>query len=157
MRGAAVLLFLIASVGGASPPDGRTQTGTLIVQVDGFVSREGSLRFALFNGPEGFPSKPEAAIRRVVFPVQGQVETARFEGVPFGSCAVSVLHDLNGNGRLDRNFLGIPREPIAVSNNPRLRFGPPRYEAARFEFNVPEMSIAIHLPRSVEMKEESRP
>ena len=37
--------------------------------------------------------------------------------------------DQNGNGKLD-TMLGIPREGIAFSHDPRLAFGPPRFAAA---------------------------
>ena len=41
---------------------------------------------------------------------------ATFEGLPPGPYAVLAFHDLNGNGILDVNFLGIPREPLGFSN-----------------------------------------
>ena len=52
--------------------------------------------------------------------------------VPPGAYALSVIHDENGNGRLDTR-LGIPREGFAFSNNPRIWFGPPSFTAARFQ------------------------
>jgi uncharacterized protein (DUF2141 family) len=51
--------------------------------------------------------------------------------MPAGAYALSVIHDENGNGRLDTR-LGIPREGFAFSNNPRIWFGPPSFESARF-------------------------
>ncbi len=50
-----------------------------------------------------------------------------------GRYMVSFYHDVNGNGRLDRTAIGIPREPVAFSNNARPRFGPPRFEKMVFE------------------------
>lgn len=55
----------------------------------------------------------------------------RFEGLPSGTYAVSLFHDENANGRLD-TVLGIPREGFGFSRNPPIRFGPPRFSAARF-------------------------
>lgn len=37
--------------------------------------------------------------------------------VPAGEIAVLVYADINGNGRLDKNFIGIPKEPVCLSNN----------------------------------------
>ena len=45
------------------------------------------------------------------------------------------MHDENGNGELDANFVGIPREPWAFSNNARGNFGPPTWEDTKFELN----------------------
>jgi uncharacterized protein (DUF2141 family) len=44
---------------------------------------------------------------------------------------VAVIHDENSNNRLD-TFAGIPREGFGFSRNPAIRFGPPRFAAARF-------------------------
>lgn len=37
--------------------------------------------------------------------------------VPACEIAVLVYADINGNGRLDKNFIGIPKEPVGLSNN----------------------------------------
>jgi len=51
--------------------------------------------------------------------------------LPPGAYALSLIHDENGNGRLDTR-LGIPREGFGFSNNPHIWFGPPSFSAARF-------------------------
>ena len=55
----------------------------------------------------------------------------RFADLPSGDYAIALVHDENGNGRLDTRF-GLPIEGVAFSRNPRLIFGPPRFAAARF-------------------------
>lgn len=44
---------------------------------------------------------------------------------------MAVIHDANANARLD-TMLGIPREGFGFSRDPAIRFGPPRFAAARF-------------------------
>lgn len=39
-----------------------------------------------------------------------------FTGLAAGRYAVLAFHDVNGNGELDQNFMGIPREPLGFSN-----------------------------------------
>lgn len=131
--------------------------GTLIVQVDGFISRDGLLRVLLFDRDEGFPSNADMALRRISVPMQSFSGGVRFEGLPFGSYAVGVYQDMNDNRRLDKNLMGIPSEPVAVSNNPRIRFGPPKFSAARFDFTSTDTSILIRLPRSASQGGGSRP
>lgn len=53
--------------------------------------------------------------------------------LPPGAYAITVFHDTNGNGELDTNFIGMPKEPIAMSNNAKAKFGPPKYEDAVFD------------------------
>lgn len=52
----------------------------------------------------------------------------KFEQVPTGKVLALLFHDLNGNGKLDTNFIGIPKEPYASSIRRRGRFGPPSWE-----------------------------
>jgi len=58
---------------------------------------------------------------------------------------VMVFHDKNLNGRLDRSFIGIPKEPTATSNNARGRFGPPKWMDVRFDLNETTTEIEIVL------------
>ena len=61
----------------------------------------------------------------------------------YGTYAATVLHDENGNGVIDKNFLGMPREGAGASNNPKPRLGPPRYDEATFTLNEPTRTVAI--------------
>jgi uncharacterized protein (DUF2141 family) len=45
---------------------------------------------------------------------------------------MAVVHDTNGNGRADTNFLGIPTEGVGVSNNVMPRMSTPTFDANRF-------------------------
>lgn len=59
--------------------------------------------------------------------------TVKFENVPSGQYAISVYHDANNYGEMDTNFIGIPTEDYACSNDAKGRFGPPKLEDAVFE------------------------
>lgn len=52
--------------------------------------------------------------------------------LPPGEYALSVFQDENNDRKLERNFIGMPKEPAALSNNLRPKFGPPRYKGATF-------------------------
>jgi uncharacterized protein (DUF2141 family) len=52
---------------------------------------------------------------------------------PEGSYAVSIGHDLNGNKRVDTNFIGLPTEQWGVSNNARPSLRAPRFDEAVFK------------------------
>jgi uncharacterized protein (DUF2141 family) len=66
--------------------------------------------------------------------------------LPAGEYALSVFQDTNDNGKLESNFIGIPKEPAGLSNNLRPRFGPPKYKDAVFTVSVDavtEQKIAL--------------
>jgi uncharacterized protein (DUF2141 family) len=59
--------------------------------------------------------------------------TCNFSDLADGSYAVSVSHDLNGNKKVDTNFLGMPTESWGVSNNARPSLRAPRFDEAVFK------------------------
>jgi uncharacterized protein (DUF2141 family) len=96
----------------------------------GLRNHEGSVLFALFIEPRGFPDRGELAAMRVEAPIDADQVRARFSDVPDGQAlAVGVLHDEDGDKRMATGLFGIPKEGFGVSNNPRILFGPPRFEA----------------------------
>ena len=46
-----------------------------------------------------------------------------------------AFHDVNENGKMDTNFIGIPKEPIGISNNAKGFMGPPKFNNAKFLLN----------------------
>lgn len=53
--------------------------------------------------------------------------------VPKGTWAVLAYQDENGNGALDRNLLGIPKENYGFSRDAASKFGPPGFDDAAIE------------------------
>lgn len=107
---------------------------TLTVRVSTFRSLNGSLRCRLFSRPDGFPGKPPFEAETSVT-VSARTMTCSFTSVAPGTHAVAVFHDENGDGKLDTNFLGIPREGVGVSNNKFRSVGPPSWDDAKFTVN----------------------
>ena len=66
-------------------------------------------------------------------------------GVPPGTYAAQAFHDENGNGRLDRNFLGLPREGMGFSRDAPMHYGPPRFDSAAFPVTATGASISFAL------------
>ena len=109
---------------------GATNPARLDVAVDHLRSGKGMVRICLTADPANFPGCIDDA-DAVTRSVPAGVHSVRFDGLPRGGYAVAVIHDETGNAKLD-TFAGIPREGFGFSRNPAVRFGPPRFEAARF-------------------------
>ncbi|MET0520049.1 MAG: DUF2141 domain-containing protein [Burkholderiaceae bacterium] len=107
----------------------------LILDVRGLGSAQGEVMVAVFGDAESWLRKPVAVARQPAAGQKDGVLSLTLKDLPPGALALSVFHDLNGNGRLDRNLMGIPQEPFAFSNDAVGQFGPPRFEQARFEPN----------------------
>ncbi len=105
----------------------------------------GRLRLLLFASADAFGDLRDA--RRVAcFDLQDAGEMT-LSGVEPGEYALLVHFDVDANGVLDRNILGIPVEPIAFSNDYRPK-GPPAYARARFVLDAGEVrSFDLRLER----------
>lgn len=119
---------LLASLMGASP------VASLQVTVDSLRSTKGELRVCLTADPRNFPACVDDA-RAVTRTVPAAERGLRFEGLPPGHYAVAVIHDANGNAKLD-TFMGIPKEGFGFSRNPAIGFGPPKFTAAAFDLGA---------------------
>ena len=68
-----------------------------------------------------------------------------FTAVMPGTYAVSVVHDENSNGKLDTNFIGMPREGVGASNDAKGHMGPPKFSAASFRYERRRLDLKIHV------------
>lgn len=105
-------------------------TGAVDARFEGLRSPKGVLRICVTTNPAKFPDckGDPTAVTRSISAASPHLELA---GLPTGDYAIAVIHDENGNGKLD-TFAGIPREGVGFSRNPKLSFGPPRFDSARF-------------------------
>ena len=69
--------------------------------------------------------------------------TVEMDALEPGLYAVSVTHDVDGNGHLNTGAFGKPEEPYGFSNDARGMFGPAKWKDAVFE--VTEGVNEIHL------------
>ncbi len=109
-------------------------------------SAHGELAYLIFNSHSGFPGDAGRAIRHGFLPIRGDAQLMHIDiDLPPGTYAVSVYEDLNDNHRLDRNLIGIPREPVGVSNNPPARMGPPRFNECSIRVGAAAETVNINM------------
>ena len=108
--------------------------GAVRVRISGFRNGEGDLACALFASAASFLGVEPFA--KVKVPAGPSGTECVFRGIPAGRYAVSVLHDENRNGKMDRvPLIGLPREGYGVSNNKTYSTHPPVFEESAFEFD----------------------
>ena len=106
---------------------------------------EGKVALVLFDTANSFGDLRDP--HTVVIHTLDGSESYRIEGVPPGEYALLVYYDENENGRIDRNFIGIPKEPLGFSNRYRPK-GPPAYKRAAFQLKQDELrSFDVELYR----------
>ncbi|MGB9341694.1 MAG: DUF2141 domain-containing protein [Polyangiales bacterium] len=118
----------------------------LTLEVRGVRESVGRMACALFWQNKGFPRKHRRALRRTWVEVKGKTVTCVFKRTGLGEYAASVFLDKNGNGKLDTNAIGSPKEPWGVSQDAKSkRFGPPLYNDAKFDYQGGAVTIPITL------------
>ena len=111
-------------------------SSSLRVEVSSFRNAKGTLNCRLFTEAASFPDGDGA--RTVRAAISGAQATCVFDDLPTGIYAVAVVHDENGNGRLDKNFLGLPTEGYGVSNNRTYAASSPKWDESRFNVSSRE-------------------
>jgi uncharacterized protein (DUF2141 family) len=121
----------------------QAQSNDLTVKITGLKSNTGKCLIALYKDKKGFPTEAKDALKTISTAIKDGKCTFVFSNIASGDYAVSVVHDENDNGKLDTNFLGIPKEGIGTSNNAKSTLGPPSYAASRFAMSSKTNSISI--------------
>lgn len=144
----ASVLILCSVVGGrfvAARAEDAAASNSIKVVVVGFHSDSGEADCVLFGSPEGFPSDSKIAMQRIKSRIRNRQAVCTFSGISPGEYAVSVFHDENANGILDRNLIGMPKEGVGASNDAAGKLGPPKFDDARFAYKGGLETLTIHL------------
>jgi len=118
----ALTLSAVAAPASASEP------GVTVTIMD-IETPEGFMMIALFD-EAGWGKE---AIEAVRLPVSGDSFSTILVLPAPGKYGIRVFHDVDGNGELNSNMIGLPTEPFGFSNNAPPRFGPPSFADAAFD------------------------
>jgi len=134
-------LILAASVQGFA-----NEGVTLTVTVTNIPGAKGNMLIGLYDSAGSFTEKPLGVSPKVAVTSTADI-TATIENVKPGTYAIAVIQDLNGNGKLDRNLVGMPKEPLAFSVIREIPKGKPDFAACSFE--VKDKPLAMTIPLTV--------
>lgn len=119
--------LLLPTLGGAAAPNPAELDITLTLR-----NANGVVQLCLTERPANFPADCKAdprAVRKTV--AASKTLIVRIPGIAPGTYGLSLIHDENGNGRLDK-FGPVPTEGFGFSRNPTIRFGPPAFKDVSF-------------------------
>lgn len=141
--------YLISCIAIIQPPVDLAQSGiqdtVFHLRITNIRAGEGMMMVAVFDKPEFFLTEHAVCLKRVAVEIPGELDIA-ITDLDEGTYAVSVFHDMNLNGVLDKNLLGVPAEPYGFSNNARGWMGPPKFADAAFTTGTRShiLEIALH-------------
>ena len=108
-------------------------TSAVDIELSGLQNATGNIYIAVYGSKSTWLSDDTVLTKKVAIADarDGDLVRAQLQ-LPPGEYAFTIFYDRNDNGELDTNFIGIPKEPIAQSNNAPAKFGPPKYQDAVF-------------------------
>ncbi len=127
-----------------SYPEKERKVSSFELVIEGISDIEGEVRVAVFNSEKSYGEK-EDPLHAVVLEVRSDSVIWDDVELPYGKYAIAVYHDKNVNGKLDSNFLGIPKEAYGFSNNARGKFGPASWKDAHFSIDEKTSSMSIQV------------
>jgi uncharacterized protein (DUF2141 family) len=147
----AVLWFDLAAAYGASPgvTDGDCPAEGDAVRVqlvfDGIRSSKGNITVAVYGSrPSEFLAKGKKVAKGRIPARAGTVRACLFLPKP-GVYALAAYHDEDGDMHLNRNFIGLPAEGYAFSNNPSSLIGLPSFRSVAFTVGTSLNAMPLHL------------
>ncbi|WP_283635721.1 DUF2141 domain-containing protein [Aquaticitalea lipolytica] len=137
---AKLILLLLMSITNVNAQETTAQD--VVVKITNFDTNKGKVFIALYNSETSFLG---TGFKSIITSIENNACTVTFKDVPQGIYAISLFHDENGNNKMDSNFLGIPKEDYACSNNAKGFMGPPKWEDAKFEVKNETINQTIKL------------
>ncbi|MCX6284646.1 MAG: DUF2141 domain-containing protein [Bacteroidetes bacterium] len=119
------------------------QKSEIVINISGLRSDKGKCLLYLYNNKKGFPNDAGKAINKANGSILSGKSTIILTDIPDGEYAIGIIHDENDNGRMDTNFLGMPKEGVGVSNNAKGHFGSPSYDDSKFKLNQKSLKLNI--------------
>ncbi len=111
----------------------------LIIKISG-QKKAGILNLGIYNNAEAYDQSvngEERSERGLFSGIDSYIELKESHefviNLPEGAYAIALFVDANENLKIDKNFLGIPKEQYGFSNNAMGKLSGPSFEQAKFQ------------------------
>lgn len=138
----ALTLFAFLAFTAGSP----VETGELVITVDNINKTKGTIWIGLYDSADNYLIKEKSILKKIDVKQKGSSQLI-VENLPFGTYAVALFHDINANGEMDKNLLGIPSEPYAFSKKPKSKWRIPKFDEVKFNFSKDRQQLKTKLKK----------
>jgi uncharacterized protein (DUF2141 family) len=113
------------------------------VKIAGLRSKQEQGKTAAFNSPESWLGEHPAYSTTLT--VDSQTVTWKLRASRMKNMAWQYSHNENRNGKMDKNFLGIPHEAYGFSNTIKVVQGPIKWEKSKVVVNGSTTDVPLRL------------
>jgi uncharacterized protein (DUF2141 family) len=99
----------------------------------------------VFNNAAAFPKETNLAVKCITAKATKGSMKIKVDGLVAGKYAVAVHHDENNDGKVNTNFVGIPKEAMGASNGAKGSIGAPKYKDAEVALLNEQNVISIKI------------
>ncbi|MGB3799951.1 MAG: DUF2141 domain-containing protein [Lewinella sp.] len=142
-----LLLFAwLFSASTVAPAAGAAaEVATLELRIENIASHQGTIWVGIYESEDDFLNRERARLIHRSVRHMGSTQVL-IDGLTINKrYAVAVFHDVNDNGDLDTNWLGLPAEPYALSRPLQSWFRAPRFEEMSFVFRPEHGLLPLRL------------
>ena len=82
----------------------------LKITIEGIVEQTGGIMVAVIASEQQFEDKASPSASLILTP-SGKTTSVTLHEISPGTYAIRAMHDVNGNSKMETNFVGIPKEP----------------------------------------------
>lgn len=115
------------------------------IHIENIKNNRGNILIALFKDGVGYPDNHNEAVDWVILDAEVPTVFWETELSAEGYYAVTCFHDESASGKLKKNLLGIPTNPMGFSNNIKPVIGAPSFLNTRFMVEGELTEIKIRL------------
>ena len=137
-------ISFLSLLGMFNEPISIIHTNNVRIIIPNIRSDKGEILIAIYNKANGFPENAALAFRTTKMKAKKGSLAYVLNGLEHGKYAIAIFHDENGDGKMNKNMLGIPKEGYGVSNNVKNLMSAPAFKDAVFD-HTKETELSIQL------------
>ncbi len=128
----------------ASPAEAAKKQKPLSITITDLKSATAPVIFSVYENPDTYLD-PKAQLKTYRFVPKSKTLNIKLTDLKFGTYAIAFYQDMNDNGKIDKNGLGIPKEPYAFSNDIRPKMAAPSFADCKFNYSKKQNVISVKM------------
>lgn len=118
----------------------------LVLVIDNLESPSAPVEISIYSPRDKFPTA-DGQMKKYRFHPSGKQLTVELTDLDYGQYAVATYQDLDADGQIGKNMIGIPTDPYGFSNNYKPKIKAPAFKDCEFAYNDQSSPVSITMIR----------